>query len=116
MKSRAMVFTIGLALLGAASLPAAEKSGMDMDGMRTEAALGKGDVNHARGVVKEIDAKKGMVTISHDAVPAIKWPAMTMTFKISTELARNIEVGQKVDFDFEVKGMAGTITRIAPIR
>ena len=67
-------------------------------------------------MVKELDAKKGTVTLSHEAVPTLKWPAMTMAFKISPELAKGIEVGQKVDFEFEAKGMAGTITKISPTR
>ena len=68
--------------------------------------------NQTTGVIKAIDAKSGTVTLSHEAVPALKWPAMTMPFHISPELARGISVGQKVKFEFTAKGMDGTITKI----
>ena len=68
--------------------------------------------NQTTGVIKAIDAKSGTVTLSHEPVPAIKWPAMTMPFHISPELARGISVGQRVKFEFTAKGMDGTITKI----
>ena len=68
--------------------------------------------NQTTGVIKAIDAKSGTVTLAHEPVPAIKWPAMTMPFHISPELARGISVGQRVKFEFTAKGMDGTITKI----
>ena len=68
--------------------------------------------NQTTGVIKAIDAKSGTVTLAHDPVPAIKWPAMTMPFHISPELARGVSVGQRVNFEFTAKGMDGTITKI----
>ena len=35
------------------------------------------------GVVKKIDAKTGSVTIAHDPIKALNWPAMTMPFKVA---------------------------------
>lgn len=115
MKLRNTMLTIGLGLMAAASVPAAEMAGMKMDGAKMEDSA-KAPVNRTKGVVKELDAKKGTVTLSHEAVPTLKWPAMTMAFKISPELAKGIEAGQKVDFEFETKGMAATITKISPVR
>lgn len=111
MKLRNTLMAIGLSVLALTLATAAE-----MPGMKMEAPSAKAQANHAKGVVKELDAKKGTVTVSHEPVPTLKWPAMTMAFKISPELAKDIAVGQKVDFEFEAKGMAGTITKIAPIR
>ena len=68
--------------------------------------------NQTTGVIKAIDAKSGTVTLAHEPVPAIKWPAMTMPFHISPELARGVSVGQRVNFEFTAKGMDGTITKI----
>ena len=68
--------------------------------------------NQTTGVIKAIDAKSGTVTLAHEPVPAIKWPAMTMPFHISPELARGISVGQRVKVEFTAKGMDGTITKI----
>jgi len=68
--------------------------------------------NQTTGVIKAVDAKSGTVTLAHEPVPAIKWPAMTMPFHISPELARGVSVGQRVNFEFTAKGMDGTITKI----
>jgi len=71
--------------------------------------------NHrTNGVVRELDARKGTVTLAHEAVPTLKWPAMTMTFRISPELAKGIEVGQKVEFEFQNQGTVATVTKIEP--
>ncbi len=115
MKTRSLLTMLGLALTAAATAPAADMAGMKMDGAKMEESAAKAPVNRTKGVVKELDAKKGTVTLSHEAVSTLKWPAMTMAFKISPELAKGIEVGQKVDFEFEAKGMAGTVTKISPV-
>lgn len=55
------------------------------------------------GVVKAIDAKASTVTLAHEAIPALKWSAMTMPFKLAKpELAKGLTVGQKVKFDMEM--------------
>ena len=42
------------------------------------------------------------VTITHQPVPAIHWPAMTMTFRLATpQLAQGIKVGDEVRFRFD---------------
>ncbi|KAK0348055.1 hypothetical protein LTR94_038732, partial [Friedmanniomyces endolithicus] len=51
----------------------------------------------ATGKVTAVDA--GSVTIAHEAIPAIKWPAMTMTFKADPKLLSGIAAGDKVAFD-----------------
>lgn len=64
------------------------------------------------GIVKAIDAKS--VTLAHEAIPAVKWSAMTMPFPLAKlELAKNLVVGQKVAFDLEVEGSSYRITAIS---
>lgn len=68
------------------------------------------------GVVKAIDATKGTITLQHEAIKAIGWPAMTMTFKVaSPDLLRGVKVGDKVQFGLRPAGMAGTVTSITPL-
>ena len=64
------------------------------------------------GVVNAIDAAKGKVTITHEPVPSLNWPAMKMGFKIKPELSSNLVVGQKIDFDFVMEGRTAVITKI----
>lgn len=57
--------------------------------------------HHAIGVVKKVDAKAGVVTLAHEPVPSMKWPAMTMGFQVQDRmLLDKLAVGQKVNVDF----------------
>ena len=63
------------------------------------------------GVVKKIDDKTGSVTIAHDPIKALNWPAMTMPFKVADKvLLAKVKVGAKVRFDLSGQ----TITAIRP--
>jgi Cu(I)/Ag(I) efflux system protein CusF len=94
------------------SAHAAESPDRGMAGMKMDAPAAA-QVHKAVGVVKALDAAKGTVTIAHEPVPALQWSAMTMPFTLSAELAKGVQVGQKVNFEFTAKGMNGTITKIA---
>ena len=64
------------------------------------------------GTVTAIDPASGKITLKHDAIPAVEWPAMTMGFKSKPELLADIAVGDKVDFDLTISGNAGEVTSI----
>lgn len=69
------------------------------------------------GVIEAIDAAKGTVTVKHQAIASIHWPAMTMTFKADPpNLLKPIKVGEKVNFILHPAGMNSTVTAIAPIK
>lgn len=52
------------------------------------------------GRVEQITA--GQVTLSHDAIPAVQWPAMTMSFRLAgPHMAHAVKPGDRVDFAFE---------------
>lgn len=54
------------------------------------------------------------VTLSHAPVPAIGWPAMTMSFRLENpQLASGLKVGDQVSFAFEQQGSAQVVRRIA---
>ena len=68
---------------------------------------------HATGVVKKVDAGAGIVTIAHDAIPAIGWPPMTMGFRVTEKkLIGKLAVGQKVEFDFAMSGKGYVVTGV----
>lgn len=51
------------------------------------------------GIVKAVDARAGSVTIAHDAIKSLKWPAMTMPFKVThPALLEQLPAGAKVQF------------------
>lgn len=70
----------------------------------------------ATGTIQSVDAGAGKITIAHGPVAALKWPAMTMAFKASPEQLASVKPGQKVEFEFEAKGMDSTITHITPMK
>ena len=70
--------------------------------------------HHGVGRVEQIG--KDEITISHEPIPSLQWPAMTMGFKLPPSgLPNDIRVGGKVSFDIR-KNDDGTygIVRIVP--
>jgi Cu/Ag efflux protein CusF len=89
-------------------------AGGDMSGMAMDTDAGA-KVGTGVGVVTAIDKTAGTVTIKHDAIPAVDWPAMTMTFKANpASLLDKVKVGEKVAFDVSVKGSDAEVTAIQP--
>jgi membrane fusion protein, copper/silver efflux system len=71
-------------------------------------------VHRATGVI--VDVEPGSLTLEHGPVPALKWPAMTMPFKLaSPALAKGLRKGQSVSFGFDKQGDDYRITDIAPL-
>lgn len=105
--------TFATSAIVVAFLGAAVTFGADMPAMKMSPAA---PANHTTGVVKALDAANGTITLSHEPVPAIQWPAMTMAFKITSQLSAGIKVGNRVDFEFVAKGMDATITKIAVMK
>ncbi|WP_431625969.1 cation efflux system protein CusF [Enterobacter hormaechei] len=58
------------------------------------------------GIVKDIDMNSKKITISHEAIPAVGWPAMTMSFTfVNADDAINaLKTGNHVDFSFIQQG------------
>ncbi len=72
--------------------------------------------HRGEGTVEAVDAKTASVTLAHGPIPSLKWPAMTMDFKVKdAALLRTLKPGQKIDFD-TVAGAPGeyVIVRAQP--
>jgi len=68
----------------------------------------------ARGRIEALTADS--ITLSHEPVPAIGWPAMTMTFKLDPPgLAKGVKVGDRVAFGFEQKPDGPVVRRLAQV-
>ncbi|MCW3837268.1 copper-binding protein [Sphingomonas canadensis] len=92
-----------------AETPAATNAGTDMGNMAMPA-----DAKMAKsiGTVTAIDKTAGKITLDHQAIPEVNWPAMTMTFSAKPEILSGIAVGDKVAFDVTVTGNAGEVTAV----
>ena len=69
------------------------------------------------GTVDSIDAKAGTVSLNHGAIASLKWPAMTMEFKVANaSLLQGLKPGAKVAFEF-VERQPGewVVTTITPV-
>lgn len=56
------------------------------------------------------------ITLSHEPVPAIGWPAMTMTFQLgNSALARGYKPGDRVKFGFDQPPTGPTVRRMAKV-
>lgn len=80
-----------------------------------EAHNGRNDV-HATGVVKAVDAGAHKVTIAHQPISQIGWPAMTMEFAVAPAVDLGpVKAGSQIDFSME-QGKDGmyVIQSVAP--
>ncbi|MFN0305258.1 MAG: efflux RND transporter periplasmic adaptor subunit [Burkholderiales bacterium] len=75
-------------------------------------------LHRGQGKVNEINAKTGEINLSHDPMPSIKWPAMTMGFRVADDKAlAGLKKGDIVDFEMQGepdKDGNYVIVRIAP--
>lgn len=66
------------------------------------------------GVIEALE--EGEVTLNHAPVPALKWPSMTMGFKLEKPaLAKGLKPGQQLRFSFMQRGNDYVITAIEPL-
>ena len=62
---------------------------------------GSGAGHKAEGTVDGIDGKAGTVSITHGPIASLKWPAMTMEFKLANStLLKVLKPGAAVAFEF----------------
>jgi RND family efflux transporter MFP subunit len=65
------------------------------------APTGSGAGHKAEGTIESIDAKAGTVSINHGPVASLKWPGMTMEFKVANDaLLKDLKPGVPISFEF----------------
>ncbi len=81
-------------------------------------AVKQSGVHTAKGIIESIDMRAGSAEIRHDPVPSLKWPAMTMEFKVKDpSLLAGVKKGQAVEFDLAERAVGEyVVERIAPLR
>ncbi|HEX5639234.1 MAG TPA: efflux RND transporter periplasmic adaptor subunit [Burkholderiaceae bacterium] len=85
-------------------------------GANTNAGGGKAVVHTALGRIDDVDAKTGALTISHEPVPSLNWPKMTMEFVAANDaITKGARPGAPIRFEFvERKPGEWVITKIEP--
>jgi Cu(I)/Ag(I) efflux system protein CusF len=69
------------------------------------AAAAQGQSHKGVGVVKSVDPKKPGVTLAHEPIPSLRWPAMTMGFAVKDKaLLEKLKPGMKIEFEMVQQG------------
>lgn len=101
-----------LSLLVAVSPVTFSQSG-DMNGrdMKMEKKENQGTVHKATGVVTKVERDR--VSIKHEPVPSVNWPAMTMAFKVKDKaLLEKLKKDEQVSFEFVKDGRDYVVTAV----
>ena len=62
---------------------------------------GVSKVHSAKGTVESIDSQSGLVSIVHGPIASLKWPGMTMEFKVKDPtVLQGLKKGVKISFEF----------------
>lgn len=118
---RIMVAAAGLAFTGAltgcqkqadtmAPAPSSTMTLGNMTGMPKAGAMKHGQ---ATGTVTAIDAAKGTVTLDHGPMMGLDWPPMKMAFSATPAQLARLKIGDKVDFEIDWDGKAGSVTKVS---
>lgn len=111
----ALGFALSAALAGCGKqgeAPKAEEKAAVADDASTMAVPTESRHGKGTATVTAVDSTKGQVTLDHGAVAELEWPPMTMGFAAKPELLKDMKVGDKVAFELDWDGKAGTITKL----
>ena len=101
-----LIAVLALAALSMGSVPLA---GAQMKHGQAE----KAQVHKGNGVVTNVDRAAGKLTLKHDPIKSLNWPAMTMAFAVKDKaMLDKVAKDKKVEFEFMQQGQQFVITSI----
>lgn len=80
-----------------------------MSNMPMEAGMKHGT---GEGEVVSVNAATGAISIKHGPIKQLGWSGMTMGFTAKPDMLKGIATGDKVSFEIDWDGKAGTVTAI----
>jgi len=87
-------------------------TGMDQGAHGAHAAQSEG-AHEVAAVVKAVDRSKGTVTLAHQPIPSLNWPAMTMDFAVKNKiLFDKLTVGKQVQVELTQQGRDYVVTAV----
>lgn len=94
------------------SLPVLASAQSGMKGMKPDEKAA-GQVHKGAGVVTNIDRAGGKVTLKHEPIQSLNWPAMTMAFGVKDKaMLDKLAKDKKVQFELVQQGRQFVITSI----
>ena len=114
MKKMLWLGLVGIVSMSAAGIGQAAPVGVAaLRVIAVDAAHAQESPVSATGVVQQVKPEQDKVKISHDPIPALGWPAMSMTFRVKDKaVLQGIGSGDKVRFEMEKDAQGLAITRI----
>ncbi len=113
MKHTLLTLSLFVAMSAAPLAQAQSEHKHDHMAMSPAAAPATQAAAQGKGTLKKIDAAKGVVTMSHEPIAALSWPAMTMDLKVrDKKLLDGFKPGQAVVFDLEKAGDGYVISKL----
>lgn len=110
------VFLATFLALSLAALPvamAADEQDAHADHHKPETAAAAAHSGH--GKVNSVNLEAGTINLTHGPIKSLRWPAMTMDFKVhDPALAKDLKPGDQVDFELVKMEGAYHIMKIAP--
>ena len=106
---------IGIPTLSSGQAPASKSMDMNkMDMKSMQMTDKKTTASHSgTGVVKSFDAANGSITLAHEPIKSLNWPAMTMAFKVKDKsLLDKVKPGDKVQFTVVQSGNDYVVTSL----
>jgi Cu(I)/Ag(I) efflux system protein CusF len=113
--ARTLALTLALSVSTLVLAQSEGMKGMDMKGMddRPQTHESKMATHRMKAVVKAVDRVNGKVTLAHEPVKTLSWPAMTMKFSVKDKtLLDKLPAGQKVEAEFRQQGSDYVITGV----
>ncbi len=102
-----LLLMTGILTVGTVSSVLAETPAMDQGQPMNHHAMGGGDMMDKRatgladghGVINSVDEENHVINITHDPIPTLHWPAMTMDIPVTKQVdLGRVSSGDKVDF------------------
>lgn len=116
MKIATFTLVAAIALGGSASAQQnmGDMKGMDMGGKAGAGSSPDAKQTHtAKGTVKKADTKASTVTLAHEPIASLNWPAMTMNFRVKDKMLwSKLSEGKMVDVEFVKNGDDYVITAV----
>lgn len=111
---KAFAAIAALILLSGSAVAQGQQPGQSMK-MDMKPMTGPAKTVTGTGMVKNVDVASHRLNLAHDAIPAIDWPAMQMTFAVAPEVdLSSLKAGQAVEFTLVPVG--GGIYNIANVK
>ncbi len=111
---KSLINSLAAILVLSATAAMAQQKTMDgMKDMPTSKPASAQTAHMAKGKVTKVDATAGVVTLAHEPVKSLNWPAMTMGFQVKDKMVLDkLTVGKTVDFEFVQADKGYVVTKV----